>query len=47
MSETYNVWLKQLNLLVMKSLNVFFSETAEPVFTRFHMGPSVEGVFTN
>ena len=29
----------------MKSLNVFF-ETALPVFTRFHIGPSVEGMLT-
>ena len=28
---------------ITKSYNVF-SETARPIFTRFHMGPSVEGV---
>ena len=30
----------------MKSLNVFFSKTTCPVFTRFHTGPSVEGMLT-
>ena len=29
----------------MKSLNTF-SDTALPVFTRFHMGPSVGGMLT-
>ena len=31
---------------IMLSLNGFFSETACPIFTRFHMGPSVEEVLT-
>ena len=26
----------------MESLNLFFSKTTLPVFTKFHMGPSVE-----
>ena len=29
-----------------QSLNVFFSETARTVFTRFHIGPSVERMLT-
>ena len=31
---------------IVKSLIVFFSETAYTVFTRFHMGPSVERMLT-
>ena len=31
---------------IMKSLKVFFSETPWTVFTRFHMGPSVERMLT-
>ena len=30
---------------IIKSLNVL-SETAGPILTRFHMGPSVEGMLT-
>ena len=30
----------------MKSLNVFFSKTTWPIFTRFHKRPSVEGMLT-
>ena len=31
---------------IMKSLNIFFSETTWPIFFRFHIGPSVEGMLT-
>ena len=30
----------------MKSLNIFKTETACPIFTRFHMGPSFKGMLT-
>ena len=30
----------------MKSLNIFFSETAGPIFPKIHMGPSVERILT-
>ena len=35
-----HTYIKSCNLLL------FFSETAGPVFTRFHMGTSVEGALT-
>ena len=38
--------IKCLFLRNMEPLNVFFSETTGPVFTRFHMMSSLEGIST-